>query len=156
MYNDPSQTAANASTKSGSFQQGWAQALLAVDDRTNAASGIKQHDNGMGIFAIQVASATQASYSKWATMTKTGPTATASATATVSFSAVPVPTATSYDYVVVGGGAGGIPMADKLSQAGYSVLLIEKGPASSARWGGSKYSISVQVENWTNGCSSAT
>ena len=41
-----------------------------------------------------------------------------------------------YDYVVVGAGAGGIPMADKLSEAGHSVLLIEKGIASSARWGG--------------------
>lgn len=44
--------------------------------------------------------------------------------------------AKTYDYIVVGAGAGGIPIADKLSQAGKKVLLIEKGPASSGRWGG--------------------
>ena len=41
-----------------------------------------------------------------------------------------------YDYIVVGAGAGGIPVADKLSQAGHKVLLIEKGPPSTGRWNG--------------------
>ncbi|KAK4107520.1 GMC oxidoreductase [Canariomyces notabilis] len=41
-----------------------------------------------------------------------------------------------YDYIIVGSGAGGIPMADRLSEAGHSVLLIEKGPPSTGRWGG--------------------
>ena len=90
----------------------------------------------MGEFQIVVKSATQASYSAWATKTATGPTATASASATATISSVPVPTGMTYDYVVVGAGAGGIPMADKLSEAGHTVLLIEKGIASSARWGG--------------------
>jgi cellobiose dehydrogenase (acceptor) len=44
--------------------------------------------------------------------------------------------ATTYDYIVVGAGAGGIPVADKLSQAGHKVLLIEKGPPSTGRWNG--------------------
>jgi cellobiose dehydrogenase (acceptor) len=30
----------------------------------------------------------------------------------------------------------GIPLADKLSEAGNSVLLIERGPPSSGRWNG--------------------
>lgn len=41
-----------------------------------------------------------------------------------------------WDYIVVGAGAGGIPMADKLSEDGSSVLLVERGPPSSGRWGG--------------------
>src|SRR6266699_2080421 len=50
-------------------------------------------------------------------------------------SGTPAPTGT-WDYIVVGAGAAGIPLADKLSESGKSVLLIEKGPPSSGRWGG--------------------
>ena len=97
----------------------------------------------MGMYVIDVKSATQASYSKWATQTNTATASATSSSATTtasatSISSIPVPTSTTYDYVIVGGGAGGIPMADKLSAAGKSVLLIEKGVASSGRWGGSK------------------
>lgn len=36
-------------------------------------------------------------------------------------------------------------MADKLAQSGKSVLLIEKGVASSARWGGSEYENNLDI-----------
>lgn len=49
---------------------------------------------------------------------------------------MPVPTDAVFDYIVVGGGAGGLPMVDKLSEAGKSVLLIEKGFASTGEHGG--------------------
>jgi cellobiose dehydrogenase (acceptor) len=105
-------------------------------------SDFGQHDNGQGVFKIIVNSATQSDYSKWeASATSVPPTGTSVPTTTptaVPYSSVPVPTATSYDYVIIGGGAAGIPIADKLSESGKSVLLIEKGIASSARWGGSK------------------
>lgn len=65
--------------------------------------------------------------------TTSASSATAIATAACSNSSIP---STTYDYVIVGGGAGGIPLADKLSAAGHSVLLIERGPPSSGRWGG--------------------
>lgn len=138
IFDDPSQTSFNTSTTQGKFEQGWAQSYAPPYDPTNADSGFSQHNNGMGEFVIQVASATQASYSKWATLTATATAVTGSATSTTAYSSIAVPTGTTYDYVVIGGGAGGIPLADKLSQAGKSVLLIEKGVASSARWGGSK------------------
>ncbi|KAI0440680.1 cellobiose dehydrogenase [Xylaria telfairii] len=41
-----------------------------------------------------------------------------------------------FDYIIIGGGAGGIPMADRLSEKGHSVLLLEKGPPSLGMWGG--------------------
>lgn len=41
-----------------------------------------------------------------------------------------------FDYIIVGAGAGGIPMADRLSEKGHSVLLLEKGPPSLGMWGG--------------------
>lgn len=58
-----------------------------------------------------------------------------------------VPADTTYDYIVVGSGAGGIPLADRLSEAGHKVLLIEKGPPSTGRWGG------TLKPAWLNGTS---
>ena len=141
IFDDPSQTAFNTSTSAGSFEQGWAQSDAPPFDPTNADSDIAQHNNGMGEFQVEVASATQASYSIWASMTVTITSVTGTSTPTSTWSSKPVPTNT-YDYVVIGGGAGGIPIADKLSESGKSVLLVEKGVASSARWGGSKYQSS--------------
>ncbi|KUJ20172.1 putative cellobiose dehydrogenase [Mollisia scopiformis] len=148
IFDDPSQTSFNTSTsKAAQFMQGWAQSFVAPVDPKNPQSNFDQHNNGMGEFAIQVASATHVSYSAWATKTATGVIATGTATATATFTPIPVPTQTTYDYIVVGAGAGGIPMADKLSAAGKSVLLIEKGVASSARWGGTIRSES----HWMDG-----
>jgi cellobiose dehydrogenase (acceptor) len=141
-FDDPTQTAANTSTSKGTWEQGWSQSYAPPYEASNPDSGFSQHNNGMGEFEIVVSSATQASYSQWATLTATASAVTGTAAATSSYSSVPVPTGTTYDYVVIGGGAGGIPIADKLSAAGHSVLLIEKGVASSARWGGSKCQFS--------------
>ncbi|TVY40768.1 Cellobiose dehydrogenase, partial [Lachnellula subtilissima] len=139
LFDDPTQSSFNTSTSKGGFEQGWAQSDAPPFDKTDANSGFDQHNNGMGEFSIKVASATQSDYSKWATLTATTTytSTTSSGTSTpTSISASAVPTGITYDYVVIGGGAGGIPIADKLSEAGKSVLLIEKGVASSARWGG--------------------
>jgi cellobiose dehydrogenase (acceptor) len=162
LFDDPSQPTFNTSTSQGTYEMGWAQSKTPPTDKTNPDSAVQQHDNGMGEFQIIVANATNANYTKWAGLTGAAPTTSVSASASIAptgnstgtvaaptaapttsatpttFTGVPVPSATSYDYVIVGGGAGGIPMADKLSAVGYKVLLIEKGVASSARWGGSK------------------
>lgn len=169
VFDDPTQPSFNTSTSQGTFEQGWAQSSVSPADKTNPDSKIGQHNNGMGEFQITVSKAANAAYAKWAGLSSTAPASSApagSATATVAapsgtsvvaaptssasatpttFQGVPVPAATSYDYVVVGGGAAGIPIADRLSAAGHSVLLIEKGVASSARWGGSKLFPSVAV-----------
>lgn len=150
VFDDPTQPSFNTSTSQGTFEFGWAQSSVFPADKTNPDSRIGQHNNGMGEFQITVSKAANASYAKWIGLVPSGPAAptgtaaptsaptTTVAAAPTTFKGVPVPAATSYDYVVVGGGAAGIPMADKLSAAGHSVLLIEKGVASSARWGGSK------------------
>lgn len=161
IFDDPSQPNFNTSTSQGTFEQGWAQSTVFPTDKTNPDSSVAQHDNGMGEFQIVVSKAANSAYAKWAGISSTSSSSSASTTQTGSsttttsssvaattttasatpttFKGVPVPSATSYDYVVVGGGAAGIPIADKLSAAGHSVLLIEKGVASSARWGGSKF-----------------
>jgi cellobiose dehydrogenase (acceptor) len=142
IFDDPSQTGHNISTSQGRWENGWAQSDIPPSDPTNANADIVQHNNGMGEFQIIVASAVQSSYSIWASKTATATAVTGSSTPTSTISSRPVPTGNTYDYVIVGAGAGGIPMADKLSASGKKVLLIEKGIASSARWGGSKSSLS--------------
>ncbi|KAI1097721.1 carbohydrate-binding module family 1 protein [Jackrogersella minutella] len=139
----------SASTTGGSLLLGWASSLQAPSNPacpTNIT--LVFHSNGDSLWEATLdQNAANPSYSQWAalaTATVTGscgdttPTSTSSVstTATATATGVPVPTAT-YDYIVVGAGAGGIPLADKLSEAGNSVLLIEKGPPSSGRWGGS-------------------
>ena len=54
-----------------------------------------------------------------------------------------------YDYIVIGSGAGGIPIADRLSEAGHSVLLLEKGPPSSGRWNGTMKPAWLEGTNLT-------
>ncbi|KAI5860128.1 hypothetical protein GGS23DRAFT_250254 [Durotheca rogersii] len=54
-----------------------------------------------------------------------------------------------FDYVVVGAGAGGIPIADRLSERGYSVLLLEKGPPSTGIWGGNMKPLWLQKTDLT-------
>ncbi|KAI1369675.1 fungal cellulose binding domain-containing protein [Xylaria arbuscula] len=134
----------SVSTSSGSLVLGWCNAFPAPDDPECADTvGIVQHDNGQSIFgAVLDSNAANPSYTEWAALATStvtgscgGSTTSPTATPTTTPTGVPVPTG-SYDYIVVGAGAGGIPIADKLSEAGKKVLLIEKGPVSSGRWGG--------------------
>jgi len=60
-----------------------------------------------------------------------------------------VPSNKTYDYIVIGSGAGGIPVADRLSEAGHSVLLVEKGPLSSGRWNGTMKPAWLEGTNLT-------
>lgn len=117
---------------------GWVQATTTVTPPSDSNGVIVQHDNGMGLYGAPIVSMRQPSYSSW--IPTSTPTTSATVTSTPSATATtcvgsPAPTAT-YDYIIAGAGAAGIPLADKLSEAGKSVLLIEKGPPSSGRWGG--------------------
>lgn len=126
------------STSGGFMVLGWVQAFPSPGNPTCPAEiTLEQHDNGMGIWgAVLDGNAANPSYSAWAakaTKTVTGSCSGPSETGVVG---VPVPTGTTFDYIVVGGGAGGIPSADKLSESGKKVLLIEKGYASTGEHGG--------------------
>ncbi|KAF3022035.1 hypothetical protein E8E14_012745 [Neopestalotiopsis sp. 37M] len=143
---DQDGTTGSVSTSAGYMVLGWAEAYAQPSNPDCPANVVMVQHDYQGIFGAQFdATIANASYSAWAasaTATVTGSctavpttTATTTATATATATGVPVPTAT-YDYIIVGAGAGGIPLADKLSEAGKSVLLIEKGPPSSGRWGG--------------------
>ncbi|KAI3546703.1 fungal cellulose binding domain-containing protein [Colletotrichum abscissum] len=152
----------SVSTSAGSLVLGWAQAFTSPTNPTCPASvNLVQHDN-QGIHGAALdANAANPSYSAWAALaTKTvtgscgGATTTSAPPSTTTTKAptgptgVPVPSGT-YDYIVIGAGAGGIPLADKLSEAGKSVLLIEKGPPSSGRWGGTMKPTWLEGTNLT-------
>ena len=50
-----------------------------------------------------------------------------------------------YDYIIVGAGPGGIIAADRISQAGKKVLLLERGGPSTGETGG------TYVADWAKG-----
>lgn len=129
-------TEASVSTSQGNLILGRAAGKQGLQNPTcpdKATFGF--HDNGFGQWGAPLDGAAQASYNDWAALAKTTPATTCDGNGgpEVKCSAAPD---TTYDYIVVGAGAGGIPVADKLSQAGHKVLLIEKGPPSTGRWNG--------------------
>lgn len=58
------------------------------------------------------------------------------AIALVCFQAIGLAHSQAYDYIVVGAGYGGLVSADRLSEAGKNVLLIERGSPSYGETGG--------------------
>ncbi|KAF2871105.1 cellobiose dehydrogenase-like protein [Massariosphaeria phaeospora] len=114
------------------------------------------HNKGQSLFPLMVADARNAKYTEWAQKRENGtiptpgptpsgqPTPTPTPTGPAVCSGEPAPTG-SYDYIVVGAGAGGIPAADRLSEGGKKVLLIEKGPPSLGQFGG------TMKPAWLNG-----
>ncbi|TRM59052.1 cellobiose dehydrogenase [Schizophyllum amplum] len=121
----------------GSGAPAWAFSSEPVDSPADPDTDFSEHtDFGFYGLDFSAAHASQADYDNWAaggtggggspttttTTTTTGPTATA--------------TPTPVDYIVVGAGPGGIIAADRLSEAGKDVLLLERGGPSTGETGG--------------------
>ena len=60
--------------------------------------------------------------------------------------------ATPYDYIIVGAGPGGIIAADRISEAGKKVLLLERGGPSTAETGGTYDAPWAQSANVSTHC----
>ncbi|KDN51286.1 hypothetical protein RSAG8_00915, partial [Rhizoctonia solani AG-8 WAC10335] len=97
---------------------GWARSTAAVDTPSNPASTFQEHTTSFQLVLLQQL--------RPLPLPLLRPTT------------APVVTATPYDYIVVGAGASGIIVADRLSEAGKNVLLIERGGPSTAATGGTE------------------
>ncbi|KAK4150359.1 cellobiose dehydrogenase [Chaetomidium leptoderma] len=133
---DQDGASASVSTSAGNLVLGRASAkdgLVGATCPDTATFGF--HSNGFGQWGAPLEGAVSESYADWAVLATTTPKTTCDGSGGPVVECIAAPEQT-YDYIVVGGGAGGIPVADKLSQAGHKVLLIEKGPPSTGRWNG--------------------
>lgn len=147
----------SASTSSGSLLLGWAVgSATPTNAQCPADARARQHKSAGIISGGLTSNAANSKYKTWAALaTKVvagdcgGASPTTTTTAVPDPTGTPVPTGAVYDYVVVGGGAGGIPVADKLSESGKKVLLIEKGPPSTAAYGGTMGPTWIRNANLT-------
>ncbi|KAJ7853534.1 cellobiose dehydrogenase [Mycena olivaceomarginata] len=123
----------------------WSSSTIAVDNPADPGTTMVQHtDFGFYFFPFAEAHVTASVYNNWASG-GTGGGTTAPPTTTTTTTAKPTGTATPVDYIVVGSGPGGIITADRLSQAGKSVLLLERGGPSTGQTGG------TYQANWLKG-----
>jgi cellobiose dehydrogenase (acceptor) len=143
-------------TQDGGAGFGYATSETAVDQPSNPNSTFLEHtyDSTGGIDLSTAHSANYAQYLAGgvsSSSSSTKPTSTVpSSTSTSTATAAPLPTfSPSYDYIVVGSGYGGLISADRLSQAGKKVLLLERGGPSYGITGGTYQAPWAAGTNYT-------
>lgn len=133
---------------------GWALSQTAVTTPSDPASVLSYHAAGFGIEGVTLAEAKSASYAAWsakagtasASIGATTSTNTTSSSSGTTNSTTSVTTSNStYDYIVAGAGPAGIIVAQRLAESGASVLLIERGNASTYASGGRS-----QLTSWNS------
>ncbi|TGO50559.1 hypothetical protein BCON_0181g00270 [Botryotinia convoluta] len=108
---------------------------------SDSGSALTYHDVGANIYNLNLTAARSAQYSTWASWASAATPSTGNSTSpgtgSGSNSTVPAPTTlnTTYDVIVVGGGASGIIVAERIAESGVSVLLLERGPANTVALG---------------------
>ncbi|KAB2571514.1 Glucose-methanol-choline oxidoreductase [Lasiodiplodia theobromae] len=128
---------------------GWAFSKTAPTTPGSADSVLNYHAAGFGAFGMPIADAESAEFETWAklaTATSGGSSTTTGSNSTTTPGSATTPVSTplstpttlnvTYDYIVVGGGAAGLVAAGRLAETKKSVLLIERGGASTKSSGG--------------------
>jgi cellobiose dehydrogenase (acceptor) len=125
---------------------GWAISTLPLDDPSNPNTSFGQHgyQNNFGM-DLTNAHTTDAIYQNILKGIPPGGSSTTTTTTTATTSTALPTFSPAYDYIVVGAGYGGIVTADRLSEAGKKVLLIERGPPAFGQNGG------TYQAGWTKG-----
>ncbi|KAJ8118434.1 hypothetical protein OPT61_g576 [Boeremia exigua] len=132
---------------------GWALSTANPTTPSDPASELPYHDGGFGLYGQNAAAAQSANFANWASWASAG---TGNGTEPISggtpappsagngTAVVPTTSNTTYDVIVAGGGTAGIIAAERIAEAGLSVLLIERGPANTVALG------SDQGLEWNN------
>jgi cellobiose dehydrogenase (acceptor) len=120
---------------------GWGVSSSTVSNPSSASGATFQyHNTGFGDFGLELTSAKSASYATWASWAAAASNSTTGASNSTCSSSASNVTATvsntTYDYIVAGPGPAGIIVAERLAESGKSVLLIERGAASTYATGG--------------------
>ncbi|KAI9051554.1 hypothetical protein LZ554_004600 [Drepanopeziza brunnea f. sp. 'monogermtubi'] len=121
---------------------GWALSKTAPTNPTFADSAtFVYHEAGFGAFGMALNNAASADYPTWAAMAASGASSgygnsTTPASGNATCTATPSVSNSTYDYIVAGAGPAGIIAAQRLAETGKSVLLIERGQASTYQTGG--------------------
>lgn len=128
-----------------SITLGWALGTNAVTNPSSSSTAtFTYHDGGFGNFGMTLSSATSADYGTWAAMassvasngtTSGGSSSNSTCTSTATNVTATVSNST-YDYIVAGAGPAGIIVAERLAESGKSILLLERGQASTYAAGG--------------------
>jgi cellobiose dehydrogenase (acceptor) len=140
--------------QAGPGAMAWALALTGPTTPSDPNSAFGAHEY-FGIYGVDFTNAHKSQYATWlangiSTSTTTGPTSTSASTTTKPSSTAALPTfSPAYDYIVVGAGYGGIITADRLSEAGKKVLLIERGGPSFGITGGTYQAAWAKGTNYT-------
>lgn len=132
----------DVTTESGIL--GWALGTNAPDTPSSASSALQYHDGGFGIYGFDLAGAKSANFSSWAALASPGNSTTTppssgggnSTTPTVPNNGTVSVSNSTYDYIVVGGGASGLVVSERLAETGKSVLVLERGGPSFFSSGG--------------------
>lgn len=114
---------------------GWAWSDSDPTTPSDAETALTYHSAGYGEFEMLLSDAQTADYATWAATASGSATESSGNSTTTSGSGSNSTTTvtysnTTYDYIVVGGGTAGLIVAERLAEAGGSVLVIEKGGKS--------------------------
>ncbi|KAH9905464.1 hypothetical protein F4778DRAFT_709125 [Xylariomycetidae sp. FL2044] len=122
----------------------YAYASTSPSDPSDSSTALTYHDAGFSGFGMNLAAAKSADYETWAAMADTdsteptdpsSPTPGTNSTTPISNTTTTVSN-TTYDYIIAGAGPAGLVAAGRLAETGASVLLIERGGASTFSSGG--------------------
>jgi cellobiose dehydrogenase (acceptor) len=127
------------SSSADSTTFGWALSTTAVTSPDTTTSALNYHGGGFGLFGADLTSARSDSFATWAALASDATVPDTGAGIGNGTTPTNITTSISnatYDYIIVGAGAAGLIVAQRLAESNASVLLLERGGSSVVATGG--------------------